>query len=170
MMWLSTRTIRGKNDLEWLDYLDFIGLSQLTEVRSLDSWCNPPVNDSQVEPLFMLDQLDHALNRLPLPQSTREYYLLMIEAKNEKISVNHPQLKFLGYDLSDGGWTSSLLNCGRWEGILAPIAQRVNQYGLLNWEDACLAQSLLPDAWNQDSHAFVTIWGLFEVLNPKKQH
>ena len=46
-----------------------------------------------------------------------------------------PYLKFLGYDLSDETWTSSLLNCGRWEGELMKIAQRVNQYGLLNWEE-----------------------------------
>ena len=42
-----------------------------------------------------------------------------------------PYLKFLGYDLSDETWTSSLLNCGRWEGELMNIAQRVKCD--LNW-------------------------------------
>jgi len=71
--------------------------------------------------------------------------------------------RVMGYDLSDETWTSSLLNCGRWEGTLAPIAQRVNQYGLLSLEDAKTAQSLLPEAWHDDPHAMVTIWALFEV-------
>jgi hypothetical protein len=73
-------------------------------------------------------------------------------------------LKLLGHDLSDETWTSSLLNCGRWSGVLAPIAQRVNQYGLLNLEDAKKAQALLPQAWHDNPHAHVTIWALFEIV------
>lgn len=94
----------------------------------------------------------------------KQYYLLLADALNEAIPQNHPRLKLLGYDLSDETRTSSLLNCGRWEGILAPIAQRVNKYGLLNLEDAKIAQSLLPDAWCNEPHAFVTIWALFEMI------
>ncbi|EHJ14086.1 hypothetical protein CWATWH0003_1233 [Crocosphaera watsonii WH 0003] len=45
------------------------------------------------------------------------------------------------------------------------IAQRVNQYGLLNWEDSILASSKLPRAWNNDHHSFVTIWELYQVIN-----
>ena len=111
---------------------------------------------------------DEVVSERTLPQSHQsiaaQNHLLFADALEEAIAQHHPRLKLLGYDLSDETWTSSLLNCGRWEGILAPIAQQVNQYGLLNLEDAKIAQSLLPDAWCNDPHAFVTIWALFEMM------
>lgn len=103
---------------------------------------------------------------LPLPISSQQYYQLFTDALVQEIPSVHPRLKPLGYDLSDETWTSSLLNCGRWESGLASIAQRVNQYGLLSFEDAQTARKLLPDAWCNSPHSFVTIWALFEVLPP----
>ncbi|HEY9881422.1 MAG TPA: hypothetical protein V6D29_23410 [Leptolyngbyaceae cyanobacterium] len=167
-MWhLSTRIIRDRNDPEWEGYINFLGLNHLSEVRSIDSWCNPHAQGSGN---WIFQSLEEALGQtwsdelLPLPASAHQYYQLFTDASAIKIPHNHPQLKLLGYDLSDETWTSSLLNCGRWEGVLAPIAQRANQYGLLALEDAKTAQALLPEAWNNDAHAFVTIWALFEVL------
>ncbi|MHC5821186.1 MAG: hypothetical protein ACYT04_36280, partial [Nostoc sp.] len=94
----------------------------------------------------------------------QQYYLLFVDVESLDISeLLHPRLKLLGYDLSDLTLTSSLLNCGRWIAVLAPIAQRVNQYGLLNLEDALKAQALLPEAWNYSHHGDVTIWALIEV-------
>ncbi|HEY9877756.1 MAG TPA: hypothetical protein V6D29_04830 [Leptolyngbyaceae cyanobacterium] len=166
MWYLSTRIIRDKSDAEWEGYINFLGLSHLSEVRSIDSWCNPHADGSGT---WEFPSLEEALTEtwsdelLPLPTSDRQYYQLFTDVLTE-IPHEHPKLKPLGYDLSDKTWTSSLLNCGQWEGVLAPIAQRVNQYGLLNLEDAKTAQSLLPEAWNNNPHAFVTIWALFEVL------
>jgi hypothetical protein len=65
--------------------------------------------------------------------------------------------------LSDETHTSSLLNCGPWEGKLSPLASRLNCYGLLTYEDAVLAQTLLPTEWPGDPHGEVTIWALYEV-------
>ena len=72
--------------------------------------------------------------------------------------------------MSDETWTSSLLNCGRWQGILEPIARRTKENGLLKLEDAKLAQSLLPKAWGGDPHGFVTVWALFEVTSHGARH
>ena len=164
MWWLSTRFIRRTGEPEWADYINFVGLPHLGEVRSIDSWCNPHVEGSGDYELQSLEQVEEVIDWLPRPIPGQQYYLLFTDALKEAIPQHHPRLKLLGYDLSDETWTSSLLNCGRWEGILAPIAQRVNQYGLLNLEDAKIAQSLLPDAWCNDHHAFVTIWALFEMM------
>ncbi len=164
MWWLSTRVIRRVGEPEWASYMDFLGLSHLCEVRSIDSWCNPHASGSGDYELDCLEQVEEVLDLLPRPIPGQQYYLLFADALKEGIPQNHPRLKLLGYDLSDETWTSSLLNCGRWEGILAPLAQKVNQYGLLNLEDALIAQSLLPDAWCNDTHAFVTIWALFEMM------
>ncbi|OKH49274.1 hypothetical protein NIES2101_21415 [Calothrix sp. HK-06] len=163
--WLSTRIIRRAGEPEWFGYINSIGLFQLQEIRTIDSWCNPHAEGSgdwQLESIdgvweFLLDDL------LPIPILGKQYYLLFTDALNSEIASNHPRLKLLGYDLSDETWTSSLLNCGRWEGKLAAIAQKVNQYGLLSLEDAKTAQSLLPSCWHDNPHAIVTIWALFEV-------
>jgi hypothetical protein len=165
MWWLSTRIIRRANEPEWSDYINSIGLFQLQEIRTIDSWCNPHAEGSGDYLLDSLDQVWEFLldDLLPSPVMDEQYYLLFTDALSSEIGHNHPRLKLLGYDLSDETWTSSLLNCGRWEGILAPIAQRVNKYGLLSLEDAKIAQSLLPQTWHDNPHAMVTIWALFEV-------
>ena len=178
-MWLSVREIRKVGVPEWDDYIIFIGLQNLTEIRSLDSWCNPLIDDSSYAELFSscnnyslnnlglssIKELESIINQLPKLTSSKYYYLLIADSSQQEIDREMPYLKFLGYDLSDETWTSSLLNCGRWEGELMKIAQRVNQYGLLNWEDAILASSKLPRAWNNDHHSFVTIWELYQVIN-----
>ncbi|MGL5081129.1 MAG: hypothetical protein ACRC8A_06535 [Microcoleaceae cyanobacterium] len=168
-MWLSTRAIRGVGDPEWEGYLNFLGLPHLQQVRTIDSWANPYVEESGDYLLQSLDELSATLQCLPAPRSDREYYLLFADALQETVPRDHPRLSLLGYDLSDETWTSSLLNCGRWEGTLAPIAQRVNQYGLLTLADAEAAQALLPDAWGDDPHAVVTVWALLEVASLELQ-
>jgi hypothetical protein len=90
-----------------------------------------------------LEQVEDVLDLLPPPIPGQQHYLLFADALKAAIPQQHPRLKLLGYDLSDETRTSSFLNCGYWQGILAPIAQRVNKYGLLNLEDALIAQSLL---------------------------
>ncbi len=164
-MWLGTRVIRRFGEPEWLGYINSIGLPHLQEIRSIDSWCNPHAEGSGDYSFESLEQVWEFLlgEQLPNPILGEQYYLLFTDAHRSEIPSEHPRLKLLGYDLSDETWTSSLLNCGRWEGVLAPIAQRVNQYGLLNSEDAKIAQSLLPEAWHDNPHAMVTIWALFEV-------
>ncbi|MBW4422553.1 MAG: hypothetical protein KME13_25630 [Myxacorys californica WJT36-NPBG1] len=167
MWYFSTRVIRGVGDPEWAGYIDFLGLPHLSEVRTIDSWCNLHADDSGY---WEFQSLEEALGEawrdelLPLPVPGKQYYQLFTNALTEQIPQAHPRLKLLGYDLSDETWTSSLLNCGRWEGVLAPIAQRINQYGLLNLDDAKSAQVLLPEVWDDNPHAFVKIWALFEVL------
>jgi hypothetical protein len=163
-MWLSTRRIRRRGDPEWDQYIGFIGLPHLQEIRTIDSWCNPCVDGNY--PLVAIDELWERLEMdlLPVPVSGREYYLLFTDAFGPNGSVQHPRLKPLGYDLSDETWTSSLLNCGQWQGVLEPIARRTGQNGLLALEDAKLAQSLLPQVWKNDPHSVVTVWALFEVI------
>jgi hypothetical protein len=162
-LWLSTRRIRRRGDPDWDDYVRFVGLPHLQEVRTIDSWCNPHI-DGDYE-LGTLKELWERLemHMLPIPDPDREYYLLFTNALGANGLIEHPRLKLLGYDLSDETGTSSLLNCGRWQGVLEPIAKRTGENGLLTLEDAKLAQALLPEAWGRDPHSFVTVWELFEV-------
>ena len=164
-MWFSMRKIRRLGEPEWDGYIQSIGLSHLREVRTIDSWCNPHVADDGDYLLSTLDELWEWLEMdwFPAPNPGSEYYLLFTDAFGPNGSLQHPRLKLLGYDLSDETWTSSLLNCGQWQGVLEPIARRTSENGLLSLEDAKLAQALLPEAWCGDHHGYVTIWALFEV-------
>jgi hypothetical protein len=161
-MWLSMRAIRRAGDAEWDDYVRFIGLPKLREVRTIDSWCNPCVEGNYFA--SSLAEVWELLELLPEPAQGREYYLLFMDALAADDLPDHPRLQLLGYDLSDETQTSSLLNCGRWEGDLEAIAQRTGENGLLGVDDAKLAQALLPDAWCGDPHSFVTVWALFEII------
>jgi hypothetical protein len=165
-MWLSRRRIRRASDLDWDKYTQFVGLPHLEELRSIDSWCSPCLKGNF--PVDTLDELWEVINLEGLtPESDgSEYNLLFTDALARNGSVVHPQLKLLGYDLSDETWTSSLLNCGQWQGALAAIARRTGRNGLLSLEDARLAQALLPEAWGGDPHSYVTVWALLEVTAP----
>jgi hypothetical protein len=50
-----------------------------------------------------------------------------------------------------------------WKGRLAPLARRLNRYGLLSFDDAALAKALLPSEWRGDPHSQVTIWARYHV-------
>lgn len=164
-MWLSTRKILRANEDRWLDYINWIGLPPVQEIRSIDAWLNLYVGDSGYFECESWAEVDETLDCcLPQPLAGKEYYLLVVNALTEPLPTDNQRFKLLGYDLSDETHTSSLLNCGRWQHeTLAPIAQRVNACGLLSLEDAKLAQQLLPAAWCQDPHSFVSVWALYEI-------
>ena len=101
-MWLSTRQRLCKGDANWDAFTNFVGLSHLSEVRSIDSSCNP-----YVEGNFPIDSMSYLWDNLEslLPQkATNECHLLFVNSEYHDI-FSHPRLTFLGYDLSDETWT-----------------------------------------------------------------
>ena len=161
-MWLSTRKICRLGDPE-LEGIQFAGLTHPRDVRTIDSRCNPCIDGN-----YQVDTLDElwellGMDMLPVPVAGNEYYLMFTDALGPNGSVQHPRLRLLGYDLSDETWTSSLLNCRPWLGVLEPIARRTGESGLLTLDDAKLAQRLLPQVWGGDPHGYVIVWALFEV-------
>lgn len=162
-MWLSTRSKFREGDEGWASYLAFIGLPLLKEVRSIDSWLNRYAGRRGTVMFGALRDIPSVLETLPRPADENQYYLLFIDAQNEPLPPDTPEYRFLGYDLSDETHTSSLLNCGPWKGRLQELTQRLNQYGLLSLEDALTAQEWLPTEWEDDPHADVTVWALYEV-------
>ncbi|MCF2151062.1 hypothetical protein IQ276_032490 [Desmonostoc muscorum LEGE 12446] len=163
-MWLSTRVIRFFDDYEYREYTNDLGLPARYEIRSIDSWCNPHLSYSRNFRLDSLEQVWELLDWLPSPVSSHQYYLLFASANKHKIPENHPRLKLLGYDLLDVEGKSSLWNYRPWRGILKPLVQKVNRYGLLTWSDAVTAQAILPQAWHNHPRSVVKICTLFEVL------
>jgi hypothetical protein len=129
----------------------------------VDSWLNRYVDDSGSRPVQSFGDIPGALKSLPRPATDRQYHLLYLDAENEELPPDGPAFRLLGHDLSDYTETSSLLNCGPWQGRLAPLAQRLNGYGLLTFDDARLAKQVLPEEWPGDPHSAVMIWALYEL-------
>lgn len=164
-MFLSVRAKFRKGDKgwDWRESIKPLGRPHLSEVRSIDSFLNYYASHHGPEECTP-ETLDRALEDLPIPNPNDQYYLLAIDLLTEPEFVAQLPVgwKLLGHDLSDETRTSSLHNCGRWEGRLEPLTQRLNEFGLLSLADAELARKLLPQEWGENmDHAHVTIWALY---------
>ncbi len=163
-MFVSVRRKIRRGDKRWLEYVKAVDRPYLDEVRTIDFYMNPyalHAGDIECTP----ETLAQALDDLPIPDPNDQYYLLAIDLLTEPEFVARlpDGWKLLGYDLSDETQTSSLHNCGRWEGQLEPLTRRLNGVGLLSLADAELARKLLPMEWGEtERHAHVTIWALYE--------
>lgn len=161
-MFVSTRQRFRRQDQGWAEYTRSVALPALSEVRTLDSALNRYADDAgdiECAPAT----LGRSMQALPSPKSGDEYYLLAIN-RNAAFATYVPRgWKLLGHDLADATETSSLLNCGPWEGQLKPFTDRLNGVGLLSLEDAESAQQLLPRQWGEGmDHAHVAVWALYE--------
>jgi len=140
-MWLSTRKRFDSRDPGWDEFMAFIGLSHLIEARSIDSSLNECVDGNRS--LFDVAELWSTLNELAPAKTEMEYHLLFIDAAKHP-DIQHEALTLLGYDLSDETWTSSVLNCGKWDGPLKCLADTIQSNGLLTLDAAKAAQTMLP--------------------------
>jgi hypothetical protein len=163
-MFLSVRKKGRKGDKRWLEHIKAVGRPHLAGVRTIDFYINPYAQDSGYTECTP-ETLDQALYYMPDPDPANEYYQLAIDVltESESVACLPDGWRLLGYDVSDETHTSSLHNCGSWEGLLEPLARRLNEFGLLSLADAELARKLLPMEWGeQERHAHVTIWALYE--------
>jgi len=162
-MVLSVRRKVRRGDKRWLEYIEAVERPQLDEVRTIDFYMSPHAQrsgDIECTP----ETLAQALDDMPVPDPKNEYYLLAVDLLTEPESVARlpDGWKLLGHDLSDETHTSSLHNCGSWEGLLEPLVHRLNEFGLLSLADAELARKLLPMEWGENmDHTNVTIWALY---------
>lgn len=161
-MFTSVRKRFRRGDECWIDYIDSVNLPHLSEVRTIDSALNryaPGAGDIECA----IETLGQCLGELPVPDPRDEYYLLALNLATDSATRVPGGWKLLGHDLSDETRTSSLLNCGPWEGRLKPFVQRLNDVGLLTRDDAESARELLPQEWGENmDHAHVVIWALYE--------
>lgn len=165
-MYLSARYMFGHWDKNWESYIKWVGLDYLDEVRSLDTTLNVyPAEWGAIE--CTPTTFSTASGFLPAIDPVKQYYQLAIPVGQEEAPSWLTYSKFLGYDLVDTSWTSSVLNCGRWRGELREIAKRVNQFGLLGYFDAQQSRIVLPRVWRNDPHANVEIFALYDVTGVK---
>jgi hypothetical protein len=161
MIFLSTRQRFRRGDPGWDGYIQWIGLPQLSEVRTIDAKVNEDV-DQCGRVYCERGEIDAVLEMLPVPSVGRQYYLLAAKVESESWAETFDGFVFVGCDLSDETTTSSVLNCGPWTGPLLPFVPRLNRYGLLSLDDAREVRSLLPLAWGaEEPHASADIWATF---------
>jgi len=164
-MFVSVRRKIRRGDERWLEYIKAVNRPRLDEVRTIDFYMNPYAPHAGYIKCTP-ETLAQAFDELPVPDPEQnEYYLLAVDLLTEPESVARlpDGWKLLGYDVSDETRTSSLHNCGPWEGQLDPLTRRLNEFGLLSLADAELARKLLPVEWgDHEHHAHVTIWALYE--------
>ena len=162
-MLLSLRHKFSVDNENWTDYINWVKLKNLKEVRSIDAKLNQYVgNCGDYECSY--ENLNVVKGMLP-EISNGQYYLLAIDIQNEvSLNENLKDCNFLGYDLADDTCTSSILNCGELKGKLAVFKDKMNKYGLLDLENAKMVKNILPQQWGEkELHAKVTIWGLYEI-------
>jgi hypothetical protein len=174
MLFVSTRQCFRYGDPGWDSYVASVELPHLREVRTIDAGLNKYVE--QCGCVFCdSSEVESVLETLPRPTDGRGYYLLGRSLESDGDGAPDG-FELLGCDLSDETMTSSLLNCGPWQGRLRPLVSRLNSYGLLSIADAREAQRLLPLEWGaEEPHAAADIWVLYgraagtpdnQALNP----
>ena len=97
-MWISTRNYFKRGDPGWENYIEFIQIPGLVEVRSIDSMLNDFVEDSGAVPCEREDVFE-MIRELP-PVSSGAYYQLAVNLREESARAASPGWNLLGYDLS----------------------------------------------------------------------
>lgn len=156
--------------LSWDQYLAWIKLKCLDEVRSYDFILNPIDRSVTVE-IFSVGEIISQFSSLEVTHPY-QYLQLAINTAEEDVPLLPDWVKLLGYDLVENGFAiSSLLNCGPWKGELAQFTAQLNKFGLLGIEEVKRAEVLLPTVWGQDEpHAFADVWAICEVSANNPDH
>ena len=153
---------------EWTKYIEWSGLTQLTEVVTLDGMLGPvalgETKDSYwphiVNEDWMLDffvDLEFLLSQLA---DTNELNILSVIRKpsTDVHSIDWGGFIFLGYDLLDQeGSISALTNCGGFPDVFAN--SELSQFGLIpDFDRAVEIQDMLRRKLPEDRHAHCDIW------------
>lgn len=173
-LYIATAKFGPWNGVNWNEYIQWSGLTQLKELVSLDgTLCGSvlPVTKDEYWPHiynedYMLDYFTDLPFLLGEVHEIIEKNILCV-FRNPK---SHPvppsetlQFEFLGYDLVDiQGGVSALSNCGGFP--LAFSAEELNEYGLLtSHERAAMVQNSLETLYPEELHAKCHLWAVFRA-------
>lgn len=164
----------GEDGMSWQKYIEFSGLTHLTELVSLDGMLNEVlvepdrdneddwnyiVTDNEYETGFFTT-LEYVLQKT----KTRDRFNLLavvIEPTEDCKNVTPDNFEFVGYDLLDKDYSiSALANCGGFDETFLPVDQ--NQYGLVDDYDKAfdIKKRLLennPEEHHADTNV-IAVW------------
>lgn len=162
-MFVSARQMFRAGDANWNKWISWIGLRNVEEIRSLDRQINHILPHTDMCDCILGDYAS-AMKRLPKIDPACQYYQVAVNLSWETTPEWLEHSVFLGCDLADDCWRSSVHNYGPWTGHLEKIALHVNQYGLLRMADARAAKALMTTHFDRAyAHVDLSIWGLYEL-------
>ena len=159
----------------WHEYVEWSGLTQLSEIVSLDAaLCSPVLEEVKdeywphiVNEDFMLDYFKDLNFLLAQVSEAKEKYILCVFRN----PPSHPiaptetlKFEFLGYDLVDVfGTASALSNCRGFQKAFSN--SEINSYGLINTHERALeVQTALRAIYPNEGHANCHNWALFRAV------
>lgn len=179
-LFIVTDRFGPQRGAEWDRYIRWSGLSQLTEVVSLDDVLCPSVVGAPlpadwahiVNEDFMLRYF-HDLDYLLARVGSIEGRNLLALFRNPEVLPRPPRdgFQFEGFDLVDvQGGISALTNCGGFP--LAFSNDELNDHGLLaTLERANIVRDHLRRHYPAESHADCDVWAIFRAeKDPREQH
>lgn len=162
-MFVSARQMFRVGDANWNKWISWIGLQNVEEIRSLDKQINHILPNTSMCDCILGDYVS-AMRRLPKIDPATQYYQVAVNLSWETAPEWLEKSVFLGCDLADDCWRSSVHNYGPWSEHLGKIALHVNQYGLLKLADARAAKALMATHFDRAyAHVDLSIWGLYEL-------
>lgn len=158
----------------WLDYVEWSGFNQLTELLSLDVLLCPSVIEEltpedwehNLHADFLTDlfaDLEYLLSRVQ-PSSTSNVLAVVREPGPGSALAALPRFDFQGYDLIEvpGLGISALTNCGGFPLAFAP--GELNPVGLLpSYDRARAVQAALRQHYPAEPHAGTNLWAIWRL-------
>lgn len=176
-LFIATEKFGSWDSESWAKYIEFSGLSHLTEVVSLDSMLCPPIlNEVKdeywpyiVNEDFMLSyfiDLEFLIKKVANISDKNILCVYRNPTSHPTVSSASSMFQFVGYDLVDvEGFNSALSNCGGFPDVFSN--QELNNYGLLSsHERAIEVQSALLKLHPDEPHANCHAWAIFRKDMP----
>lgn len=169
-LYIAKERFDPSSGTEWTKYVEWSGLTQLTEVVTLDGMLGPvalgETKDSYwphiVNEDWMLDFFVDSQFLLSELSNTSELNILSVIRKPsaDVRSIDWGGFTFLGYDLLDQEVaTSALTNCGGFPDVFAN--SELSQVGLIaNFDRAVEIQDMLRRMHPEERHADCNIWAI----------
>lgn len=171
--YIVTEKFSPEDGAKWDGYIQFSGLTQLTELVSLDDAVCPPVL-KEIKPEYWPYITDQSFYFTDLPfllgqiDSFAGRNLLGVYRNPESPPPSPDsagvRFEFVGYDLIDrDGSTSALTNCQGFPDVFAN--EELSEYGLLtSLERAIEVQAELRRAHPEEHHADCHRWAVFRAV------
>jgi hypothetical protein len=161
----------------WNRYVAWSGLSQLTEVVSLDTMLCPTVPEELTAAdwnynvhadyrAFFFRSLDYLRNRVAADGRLNILAVLQNPTQADMASMTVPGFAFAGFDLVDvQGAISALTNCGGFERVF--LNAELSELGLLtDLSRAQQVQASLRLQYPEESHAECHVWAIWRQRFP----
>jgi hypothetical protein len=176
-LFVAKRPFDPSSGEAWNRYVTWSGLSQLTEVVSLDSMLCPTVPEELTSAdwnynvhadylAFFFRSLDYLRKRVAGERRLNILAVLQNPTRSDMEAMSVPGFTFAGFDLVDvRSDISALTNCGGFEGVF--LNAELSELGLLtDLRRAQQVQTSLRLQYPEESHAECHVWAIWRQRFP----